>query len=95
MKTYTQDEIQDEILGKVGTTRRDKFEFELQMEIIGSAIKKVRRHRKLTQEQLGSLIGVRKAQISRIESNASNITMETLVRVFNALHANISFVVDF
>jgi hypothetical protein len=32
MKTYTLDEVQDELLGKVGTPERDRFEYELQLE---------------------------------------------------------------
>jgi len=32
MKTYTLDEVQDTLLGKIGTPDRDKFEYELQMD---------------------------------------------------------------
>lgn len=31
MKTYTLDEVQDELIGKVGTPERDLFEYELQI----------------------------------------------------------------
>jgi DNA-binding XRE family transcriptional regulator len=53
-----------------------------------------RQERKLTQEELGKLIGVQKAQISRIENNASNVTIETLMRVFNALQAKVMLSVE-
>ncbi|MBX2932224.1 MAG: helix-turn-helix transcriptional regulator [Chitinophagaceae bacterium] len=81
MKTYTLDEIQDELIGKIGTPERDRFEYELQMDLIGKAIKQTRKERNLTQEELGKLIGVQKAQISRLENSASNVTMDTLLRV--------------
>lgn len=94
MKTYTLDEVQDKVIGKKGTPGRDKFEYELQMDLIGKAIKQTRQERKLTQEQLGKLVGVQKAQISRLESNASNVTMETLMKVFAALKAKVKFQVE-
>jgi len=94
MKTYTLDEVQDRVIGKIGTPRRDKFEYELQLELIGKAIKQARLERKLTQEELGQLIGVQKAQISKLESNAGNVTVDTLIRVFSALKAKISLRVE-
>ncbi len=94
MKTYTLDEVQDKLIGKVGTPDRDKFEYELQMDLIGKAIKQTRIERHLTQEELGKLIGVQKAQISRLESNASNATIDTLMRVFSALKAKVKLQVE-
>ena len=64
------------------------------MDLIGKAIKQTRQERKLTQEELGKLIGVQKAQISRLENNANNVTMETLIKVFSALNAKIKFQVE-
>lgn len=43
MKTYTLDQVQDKIIGKKGTPNRDKFEYELQMDLIGQAIKETRK----------------------------------------------------
>ena len=94
MKAYTLDYVQDELIGKIGTADRDKFEYELKMNLIGKAIKQTRQERNLTQEELGKLIGVQKAQISRLESNASNVTMDTLMRVFTALKAKVKFQVE-
>ncbi len=94
MKTYTLEEVQDKLIGKIGTRNRDKFEFELQMDLIGKAIKQTRNERNLTQEELGKLISVQKAQILRIESNASNVTIDTLLRVFRALQAKVKFQVE-
>ncbi len=94
MKAYTLEEVQDKLIGKIGTPDRDIFEYELQMDLIGKAIKQTRQERHLTQEELGKLIGVQKAQISRLENNPSNLTMDTLIRVFTALKAKIKFQVE-
>jgi DNA-binding XRE family transcriptional regulator len=94
MKTYTLEYIQDEIIGKKGTLKREIFELELQMDLIGNAIKESRKERKMTQAELGNLIGVQKAQISRIENNAKNVTLETIIRVFSALKANIKLQIE-
>ena len=94
MKTYTLEHVTGQIVGEVGTKNRDKFEYDLQMDLIGSAIKESRKERNLTQEDLGKLIGVQKAQISRLENNASNATIETLMRVFSALKATVKFQVE-
>lgn len=94
MKAYTLDQVQDTLIGKVGTPARDKFEYELKMDLIGKAIKKTRQERHLTQEELGKLIGVQKAQISKLESNASNATIDTLMRVFTALKAKVKLQVE-
>jgi HTH-type transcriptional regulator/antitoxin HipB len=94
MKAYTLEEVQDKLIGKIGTPDRDIFEYELQMDLIGKAIKQTRQERHLTQEALGKLIGVQKAQISRLENNPSNVTMDTLIRVFTALKAKIKFQVE-
>ncbi|MDR0794287.1 MAG: helix-turn-helix domain-containing protein [Chitinophagaceae bacterium] len=94
MKTYTLDEVQDKLIGKIGTPERDLFEYELQMDLIGGAIKQTRQERNLTQEALGKLIGVQKAQISRIENKASNVTMGTLLKVFTALKAKVKLQIE-
>ena len=94
MKTYTLEEVTDQIVGEVGSKNRDKFEYDLQMDLIGSAIKESRKERNLTQEELGKLIGVQKAQISRLENNTSNATIDTLMRVFSALKATVKFQVE-
>ena len=94
MKLYTMDEVKDEFIGKKGSTNRDKYEQDLQMELLGDMIRQVRHERNLTQEQLGKLIGVQKAQISKLENNTTNVTMDTILRVFNALKAKISFNIE-
>lgn len=94
MKTYTLDELEDEIIGKIGTPERDRYEYDLQTELVGAAIKLTRKKRKITQEALGELIGVQKSQISRLENNAGNVTLDTLLRVFGALQANVKLQIE-
>jgi DNA-binding XRE family transcriptional regulator len=91
MKTSTLVEMKDEFIGKVGTRERDEYEYELRMEVLGRMIKAARKERHLTQEELGKLIGVRKAQISKLESSANSATIDTIIKVFKALEAEISF----
>jgi DNA-binding XRE family transcriptional regulator len=94
LKLYTMDQIKDEFIGKHGSSKREKYEQELQMDLLGDMIRQVRLERNLTQEQLGKLIGVQKAQISKLENNTTNVTMETILKVFTALKAKISFRIE-
>jgi DNA-binding XRE family transcriptional regulator len=94
MKMMTLDQMKDKDIGIVGTPERDKYEFDLQIEILGDMIKSVRKERKLTQEQLGELIGVQKSQISKLERNTKNVTIETILKVFRALKANVRFSIE-
>lgn len=91
LKTYTLDEMKDEFIGKVGSQKRDSYEYELNMEVLSYMIKKARQERKLTQAQLGDLVGVQKAQISKLESSANSATIDTILKVFKALKAEINF----
>jgi HTH-type transcriptional regulator / antitoxin HipB len=94
MKKYTLDEIKDQFIGHEGTPERDMYEYELQMEILGDLIKQTRKERNLTQGQLGDLIGVQKAQISRLENHTGNVTLSTILKVFSALKAKIKLQVE-
>ncbi|SHH59405.1 Helix-turn-helix [Chryseolinea serpens] len=94
LKTYTLDQVKDEMIGKRGTPRRDEYEFELTLELLGEMIKTTRQQRHLTQEQLGKLVGVQKAQISKLEKNATNVTVGTVLRIFDALKAKINFRIE-
>lgn len=94
MKMMTLDQMKDKDIGEIGTPERDKYEFDLRMEVLGDMIKSVRKERKLTQEQLGELIGVQKSQISKLERNTKNVTIETILKVFRALKANVKFSVE-
>lgn len=94
LKMMTLDELKDRDIGKIGTPERDKYEFDLRMELLGEMIKSVRKERNLTQEQLGVLIGVQKSQISKLERSTKNVTIETILKIFGALNANVKFSVE-
>lgn len=89
--TYSLAEMKDKYIGKVGSPERDQYEYELSMEVLGRMIKSARQERNLTQEQLGQLIGVQKSQISKLESSANSATIDTIIKVFKALNAEIHF----
>lgn len=91
LKSYTLAEMKDKYIGKPGTKERDEYEYELNMEVLSYMIKKARQERKLTQEQLGKLVGVQKAQISKLENSANSATIDTIIKVFKALKADIHF----
>lgn len=88
MKLYTLDEMEDKCIGKIGTPERDAYEAQLKEEIrayhIGETIKRARQEKNLTQQQLGELMGVKRAQISRIESG-KNLNFITVARAFRAM----------
>jgi HTH-type transcriptional regulator / antitoxin HipB len=94
LKTYTLDELTDKYVGKKGTAKRNSFEYELKLELLGEAIKQARQHRNMTQEELGLLVGVQKAQISKLENNFTNARFDTVLKVFNALNAKVNFRVE-
>lgn len=91
---YTFDQIKDEFIGQIGTEKRIRYEQELQLEILGELIRKIRLERNLTQTELGKLIGVQRAQISKLENHTSNVTMETILKVFGALRTKVNFNVE-
>lgn len=93
MKVTTFEELKDRHLGKIGTPERDAYESEVRDAIqtyhVGEAIKAARKERNITQEQLAALMGVKKAQVSRIERGC-NPTLNTVTRAFNALGMAVS-----
>jgi DNA-binding XRE family transcriptional regulator len=91
IKTYSLAEMKDKYIGEVGTTERDEYEYKLQMDVLGKMIKAARQERHLTQAELGKLVGVQKAQISKLESSANSATIDTVLKVFGALKAEINF----
>lgn len=91
LKTYSLTEMKDKYIGKVGTANRDEYEYELRMDVLGKMIKSARQQRNLTQEELGKLVGVQKAQISKLENSTNSATIETVLKVFGALRAEINF----
>jgi HTH-type transcriptional regulator/antitoxin HipB len=95
MTSYSLAEMKDKYIGKAGTSEREGFEYELRMDILGRMIKTARQERNMTQEELGKLVGVQKAQISKLESSTNSATIDTILKVFKALKADIHFKVTF
>ncbi len=91
LKLYSLEDMKNKHIGAHGTEARDMYEYELRMEVISEMIRKARQERHLTQEELGKLVGVKKAQISKLENNANSATIDTIVRVFKAMQAEINF----
>jgi HTH-type transcriptional regulator/antitoxin HipB len=94
LKTYSLEELTDQYIGPPGTEKREIFENDLRLDLLGEAIKEVRIKRNLTQEELGRLVGVQKSQISKLENSFTDVRIETVLRVFKALNARISFQVE-
>ena len=93
-KTVSLDTMIDKHIGRRGTEKREAFENELRIDLLGKAIRQARQERNLTQEQLGELVGVQKAQISKIENSVKNARFETILKVFEALGAKVNFNVE-
>lgn len=91
MKSYSLGEMKDKYIGKLGNKNREQYEYELSMDVLGRMIKTARQERNLTQEQLGELVGVQKAQISKLESSVNSASIDTILKVFKALNADIHF----
>lgn len=94
MKSIGLNELKDKSLGKVGNAKRDQYEYELRVELLSELIKALRKEQNLTQEELGKLVGVQRAQISKLENNTSNVTIGTIMKVFDALKATVNFRIE-
>jgi HTH-type transcriptional regulator/antitoxin HipB len=71
----------DKKYGKIGTSTREKYEQEFEAFKIGVLIQEARKKQHLTQGQLAERVGTTKNYISRIENNASDIRLSTLMRI--------------
>ena len=88
MKTYTFDEVKDELLGKVGTSERDEHERKVADAVnafrLGEVVRERRLDQNLTQEELGKRMGVKKSQVSKLE-RGEDMSLRSMRRVFRAL----------
>ena len=71
----------DEQYGVKGTETRDNYEQGFEAFKLGVLIQEMREKQNLTQEQLAAKCGTTKSYISRIENNASDIRLSTLMRI--------------
>ena len=67
--------------GKRGTTEREEFEEGFESFKIGVMLQELRKEQGMTQEQLAAKCGTTKTYISRIENDASDIRLTTLMRI--------------
>jgi HTH-type transcriptional regulator/antitoxin HipB len=71
----------DKQYGKRGSAARERYEEEFEAFKLGVMIQELRKEQGLTQEQLAEKCGTTKNYISRIENNASDIRLSTLMRI--------------
>lgn len=89
MQFYTQEQMVDKHVGVKGTPAREEYDEQVELMLVGEAIRKARIAQSLSQEQLGELVGVQKAQISRLE-NGKNLTIATISRLFRAMNKKVT-----
>lgn len=71
----------DKQYGKKGTAKREKFEEGFETFKLGVMLQELRKEQGMTQAQLADKCGTTKTYISRIENNASDIRLSTLMRI--------------
>jgi HTH-type transcriptional regulator/antitoxin HipB len=71
----------DSKCGKAGTTEREEWEQEFEAFKLGVLLSEASVKLKMTQEELTKKCGTSKAYISRIENDASDIRLSTLMRI--------------
>src|ERR1700741_5597285 len=77
----TLDEILDTKYGKKGAKKREKWEQEFEAFRLGVLLEEARIKMGMTQQELAEKCGTNKAYISRIENNASDISLSTLMKI--------------
>ncbi len=61
------------------------------MPTVGDRIREVREHRRLTQDRLAEITDISKGFLSDVENNKRNVSSEYLLRIANALGANVDY----
>lgn len=85
----------DQQYGKRGSKKREEFEESFEAFKVGVMLQEMRKKQGLTQEELADRCGTTKTYISRIENDASDIRLSTLMRIFReGLGAHLKFIVS-
>ena len=85
----------DNKYGKKGTPSRNKYEEGFEAFKIGVLLQEARKQQNLTQEELAQKVGTTKNYISRIENDASDIKLSTLLRIIReGLGGNLKLTFD-
>jgi DNA-binding XRE family transcriptional regulator len=77
----TLDEILDNKYGGRGTEEREVWEQEFEFFKLGVLLEEARIKLGMTQQELAEKCGTNKSYISRIENNASDIRLSTLMKI--------------
>jgi len=81
--------------GKIGTPKRDKYEQGFEAFKLGIMLQEMRKQQNMTQDQLAKKCGTTKTYISRIENDASDIRLSTLMRIIQeGLGGHLKLVVE-
>jgi HTH-type transcriptional regulator/antitoxin HipB len=91
----TLDEILDKKYGKKGAPKRKAWEQHFETFRLGVMLEEARKQRNLTQEELAEKCGTNKAYISRIENNASDIRLSTLMKIIHGLGGQLKLTLTF
>lgn len=71
----------DQQYGKLGTKKREAFEEGFEAFKLGAMLQELRKEQGMTQTQLAEKCGTTKTYISRIENDASDVRLSTLMRI--------------
>ena len=88
------DQMSDEMKGTSANLDKGEFEIYLKEGLLGTVIKQVRKKRNMTQSELGKLLGVQRAQISKLENNTKDFRIGTVIRAIEALGAKVKLSVE-
>ena len=94
-KIHSFNDLLDVKYGKQGESDRDLWEQDYEAFKIGVIIHEMRKKMNLTQQQLADKCGTTKSYISRIENDASDIRLSTLMRIIRqGLGANLHMYIE-
>ncbi len=79
------EELETKYFGKMGTPKRDAYETQIQLDLIGELIKQTRERNNLSQAQLAKKLGMDKTYVSKMENNVKTQRLDTIIKVFKAL----------
>jgi len=79
--------------GPAGSTERKDFEARAEAWYYAEILRDERKRQKMTQEQLGSIIGKKREYISALEQGKTDMQLSTFVSIAHALGLRFSLVV--
>jgi DNA-binding XRE family transcriptional regulator len=77
----TLDQILDKKYGQKGAPKREEWEQQFESFRLGALLEEARNKLGMTQEELAEKCGTNKSYISRIENDASDIRLSTLMKI--------------